>query len=205
MGRKKLDHAASAKHGLILKTASKLFVKKGYQAVSMDAVADAAPVSKRTLYNHFKDKKALFSAVIQSRCGSLFAKVERSLQDYPDAEEALTHVGQQFLATVLNPDGVNLYRTIITESQQFPELGKLFYESGPQRTRTILTEYLKHLDREGVLCVPNPELSSGMFIGLLFNRIHMQCLIGIKKQVTQKEIDDIVDYAVTLFLKGHSA
>jgi AcrR family transcriptional regulator len=56
MGRKKLDIATSETHARILKTASKLFISKGYNAVSMDAVADAAPVSKRTLYNHFKDK-----------------------------------------------------------------------------------------------------------------------------------------------------
>jgi len=204
MGRKKLDPATSVTRQRILEAASRLFVRKGYHTVSMDAVAEAAPVSKRTLYNHFSDKNALFQAVIQNRCGQLSAKLERSLQDYQDAEEALTKVGQQFLATVLAPDGINLYRTLLTESQQFPELGKLFYESGPARTRKLLTEYLQHLHDRDVLRVPDPELASGMFIGMLFNRIHMQCLIGLKKQVSAKEINAIVAYAVTLFLRGHS-
>ena len=32
---------------------------QAYSEVSMDALADAVPVSKRTLYNHFHDKKSV--------------------------------------------------------------------------------------------------------------------------------------------------
>jgi TetR/AcrR family transcriptional repressor of mexJK operon len=205
MGRKKLDPALSPKHNCMLVAASRMFIDKGYDAVSMDAVADAAPVSKRTLYNHFKDKKSLFSAVMQSRCSQFSATMAQSLQDCRNAEQALTRIGQQFLGAVLEPDSLNMYRVIINQSQQFPELGKLFYESGPARTRQLLADYLKGVHKKGELNVPNPELAGNMFIGMLINRVHMQCLLGQKKNVSKREKDEIVRYAVQLFVRGHKS
>ena len=50
------------KYRAILKAASQMFLSQGYGPTSMDAVAEAAGVSKRTVYGHFDTKYALFSA-----------------------------------------------------------------------------------------------------------------------------------------------
>src|SRR5665213_1216003 len=98
MGRKKQIPEESAKRALILKTAQKLFMEQGYSKVSMDALAEAVPVSKRTLYNHFNDKSALFIAVMQERCQQVFEKFERTLKDGErSVEQTLTLLGEQFL------------------------------------------------------------------------------------------------------------
>src|SRR5262249_52761073 len=156
--RKKQPPEASAKRGQILATAQKMFIAEGYSGVSMDALARAVPVSKPTLYHHFKDKKALFTAVMQQRCQALFDTLEQSLKHTPDAKQGLTDVGQRFLGLVLQTDAVNMYRIAATEAHQFPELGKLFYECGPRRAAGVLANYLKTLDAQGVLNVPDPEL-----------------------------------------------
>lgn len=180
-----------------------MFVKQGYSAVSMDAIADAVPVSKRTLYNHFNDKKALFTAVMQSRCQQVFQMLEEKLMDERPVDKVLGEVGTRFLDIVLDTDAVDMYRTIITESQKFPDLGKLFYDSGPKRTRGLIADYLKRLHGKGVLHVPKPEMASGLFVGMLLNRVQMQCLLGIKKVVTAQERHDIISYAVDVFVRAH--
>lgn len=204
MGRKKLDPNTSTKRALILKAAGKMFIKQGYSAVSMDAIADAVPVSKRTLYNHFNDKKALFSAVMTSRCQHVYQMLEQNLTDERGVERVLNEVGSKFLDIVLDTDAVDMYRTIITESQHFPELGKLFYESGPKRTRAMLADYLKRVHSKGVLNVPQPELASGLFVGMLLNRVQMQCLLGVKKNVPAAERAEIIRYGVQVFLRAHA-
>lgn len=204
MGRKKLDPSTSTKRALILKAAGKMFVKQGYSAVSMDAIADAVPVSKRTLYNHFNDKKALFTAVMQSRCQQVFVMLEQNLTDVKGVERVLSDVGAKFLDIVLDTDAVDMYRTIITESQHFPELGKLFYDSGPKRTRALMSDYLKKVDEAGILEVPQQEMAASIFVGMLLNRVQMQCLLGVKKQVTGAERVEIIRYAVTVFLRAHA-
>jgi AcrR family transcriptional regulator len=51
----------------ILAAADRLFYAKGIRAVGVDAVAAAAGVSKRTLYNHYPSKDALIAAYLQAR------------------------------------------------------------------------------------------------------------------------------------------
>ncbi|MDR3160569.1 MAG: TetR/AcrR family transcriptional regulator, partial [Spirochaetaceae bacterium] len=60
--RKKRD--TSEKRQVILDGAIKVFTKQGFEAAGMDTIADVAGVSKRTVYNHFRSKEALFQTIV---------------------------------------------------------------------------------------------------------------------------------------------
>ncbi len=203
MGRKKLLPEESTKHAMILTMASQMFMEHGYSAISMDALAEAVPVSKRTLYNHFSDKKALFTAVMQSRCKTVFDALSKTIHEGLSVEETLTILGKRYLSVIFEPDAINIYRVALTEAQQFPELGKLFFESGPKRSVGLLTEYFELVHTQGELHIPHPELAANIFMGMLSNRLQMKCMLGIQKKVSAKVCDDIVKYAVRLFINGH--
>src|SRR6478609_5386444 len=49
----------------IAQEAQPLFVARGFYAVSMQQIADAAGVNKATLYHHFRDKEELFLEVVR--------------------------------------------------------------------------------------------------------------------------------------------
>src|SRR4026207_753852 len=51
----------------ILDAAYALFRRKGYTRVSMDEIAAATAVTKRTLYYHFESKDALLAAVLETQ------------------------------------------------------------------------------------------------------------------------------------------
>lgn len=51
----------------ILQAAGKLFYAEGIRAVSVDAVAEKAGVTKRTLYYHFRSKDDLIAAYLEVR------------------------------------------------------------------------------------------------------------------------------------------
>lgn len=51
----------------IIEAASKLFYGEGIRAVSVDAVAEKAGVTKRTLYYHFESKDELVAAYLEAR------------------------------------------------------------------------------------------------------------------------------------------
>ncbi len=61
--RKKRD--TSLKRKIILEGAIKVFTEKGFDASSMDKIAEVADVSKRTVYNHFQSKESLFQAIVE--------------------------------------------------------------------------------------------------------------------------------------------
>ena len=54
--------------------ATRMFLAHGYRNVSMEKIAQAAPVSKATLYNHFDSKNALLAAVISGPLRGLYCK-----------------------------------------------------------------------------------------------------------------------------------
>src|SRR3981081_2768870 len=58
----------SPKRRAIMEAATDLFAARGYGAVSMDAIARAADVSKATLYAHFESKDALFATIVKAAC-----------------------------------------------------------------------------------------------------------------------------------------
>jgi TetR/AcrR family transcriptional regulator of autoinduction and epiphytic fitness len=60
--RKKRD--THKKREAILAGAVQVFTKNGFDASSMDTIAQVAGVSKRTVYNHFPSKEILFQAIV---------------------------------------------------------------------------------------------------------------------------------------------
>jgi len=61
--RKKRD--TSQKRRAILEGAIAVFTKYGFEASSMDHIADVAGVAKRTIYNHFPSKEVLFEEIVR--------------------------------------------------------------------------------------------------------------------------------------------
>jgi AcrR family transcriptional regulator len=61
----------------ILEAAYRLFYARGFSRISMDAVAAHAGITKRTLYNHFGSKDALFGEMLKQQ-SSLAAERIRS-------------------------------------------------------------------------------------------------------------------------------
>ena len=189
----------------ILKVASQLFMEHGFNAVTMDAIAEAAPVSKPTLYNHFENKPALFFAVMQARADSLFHAIESEIKPNLSIEETLTRIGHSFLDIVLRPEGIRMYRVMVAESGQFPELGRIFYESGPRKICELISAYLKKEHDLGKLNVPNPDMSANFYLNMIKGNGHMQCLMALKDKIPPKDRAEVIDYAVSIFLKGHSS
>ena len=63
----------------ILTAAERLFAKRGYAATRLEDVADAVGVKRAALFYHFRDKQALYDAVIEEAFGDLVARLETAL------------------------------------------------------------------------------------------------------------------------------
>lgn len=76
----------------ILEKATTLFLRNGYDGTSMEAVATASGVPKKTLYKRFADKQSLLHAVLESKIASwsrVTSKDNASLST--ELGERLTH------------------------------------------------------------------------------------------------------------------
>jgi AcrR family transcriptional regulator len=62
-----MPRSAQLTRGKILDSAYRLFRSKGYSRVSIDEIAAATPITKRSLYYHFKSKDELLACMLQTQ------------------------------------------------------------------------------------------------------------------------------------------
>jgi len=203
MAEKRNRSLSVEKRDGIIAKAGELFIKNGFHAVSMDQIATAVPVSKPTLYNHFASKEELYKAVMEVRCNALADIFEETLKGGTGIRTTLIRIGDHFLSRVLSPESIALYRVMIGESGNFPELGRIFYDAGPSRLRAVMIDYLKAQDKAGVIKVPDPELSAFCFINMVKGDAQMRALLNVAKGPAASVRAKIVEHAVDIFLKGH--
>ena len=134
----------------ILAAAKRMFLESGFGAVSMDAIAREAGVSKATVYAHFAGKEELFGAVIGRECEHYLAGFSAGELDPADARASLTSLGRRFLDLLLSPDAIALHRLILGEVSRFPELGQVFWQAGPERNLTQIETFLRAAAAAGV-------------------------------------------------------
>jgi TetR/AcrR family transcriptional regulator, mexJK operon transcriptional repressor len=187
----------------ILAAARAVFMAEGYGAASMDAIAREANVSKATLYAHFSGKEELFAAVIRERCAQLdWAKAADELQHTPP-EEGLSRIARDFCELILSPGVAAMYRLVVAEAPRFPQLGRVFFDTGPAQLRRSLADYLARATRQGALAVAKPHLAAEQFIGMLLGHFQLVTVLGLRGRPSEREIDEVIDLAVTLFLRGY--
>lgn len=194
----------TSKRDQILKVAANLFIREGYRRVSVDQIVAAVPISKPTLYAHFKDKSDLFRAVVKERGNRVVGEIQSTVRDADDVEGTLEAIGYEFVSIVLAKSSIQWFRMLMSEAAEFPEIGKMFYEAGPERMHCFLAKYLKEAHAKKKLMVSDPTLSADMFLGMLKGYVHLQQLMEIAKPLGKREIRERVRYAVKLFMAGHA-
>ncbi len=198
----KFEEAPPTKHELIVAAARKLFVTEGFGAISMDAIAAEAGVSKRTVYSHFADKETLFAEVMGDICRA-FGGPDLGEAPPTDAPEAvLKAVGHMLLARILSDHGRAVLRTVLAESAQFPELGKTFWGAGPNRVKEYLAAYFVALNQRGMMSVPDADLAALHFIGLVTGPYLLPQLLGVDPPPGEAELERTVAQAASTMLDG---
>ena len=193
------------KRAAILEAAMRLFPARGYDGVSMDAIAQAASVSKLTVYNHFEDKESLFSAAVTTCCEQLLpAQVFQPPADQP-LRDALISIGRGFIELVMDERAVTLHRMMISQAGQDPRLTELFFAAGPRRTLDAMEAFLRHADQAGQLRVPSPAHAAEHFFCLLKGIRHLRVLVGLCPLPSPDERRAQADEVVDLFLRAYSA
>ncbi len=195
---------SSIKKNAILDAATRMFLTYGYSDTSVEGIADAAPVSKPTLYSHFKNKKELFAAVIEDKCKSLLGAMPTSGTHGDNVERSLKAIARAFVELIYSEDGLNIHRLITAESQKFPELGELFYRSGPKVALDFLADYLQELNDTKRLQTPDSALAANLFFSMLKGDQHLQALLGLKQTLNPREKQKLIDAVVSFFIRGHA-
>ncbi len=184
-----------AKAQQILRGALPEFLKNGYTRTSMDKIAKVAGVSKQTLYNHFSDKEALFTALIK-QIGSQKFKLVWSQPLTGEPQQVLTELGWRILEQVNDREHLSFVRLLIAESEQHPELSQLFLQNVAQPAIAILTDYFQEHPE---LKISDPEVTARIFVGTLIHHLLTQEMLHGKEIMPmspERLIKNLVDLVV---------
>ncbi len=181
--------------GRILDAATTLFLRDGYGATSLEAVAAAAGVSKRTLYARFAGKTALLQIVVGRLVTRWLPPFDAGLEQAAGLEAALLAAARVMLATALVPEALALHRLIIAEIGRFPELGRVLHDSGAGVGLERLTRVLS---RAGIA---DPAWAAEQFMTLVLS-VPQRRALGLGRPLDAAAQEDWVVRAVALFLRG---
>ncbi|WP_372027368.1 TetR/AcrR family transcriptional regulator [Tistrella mobilis] len=187
----------------IVDAAGELFLELGFQATTLDKVAQRAKISKLSIYRHFENKEALFSAAIAAHCRQL---VPAALFEVVDgsAEDQLVAVGSSLLRTLLSANVRSIEAMIMADKTNQASLSKLFYEAGSGHITTQIEALLRQMHAKAVLNVPNPVQSARLFTALIKGS---DLLIIARFNEAGAEDDDAIESycrsAVAMFVAAH--
>jgi TetR/AcrR family transcriptional repressor of mexJK operon len=200
-----LRQGSPAKRAAIIRAALEVFVREGYARAGVDAIAAAAGVSKRTIYDYYGDKETLFLAAIgetaQAQNATFADLLDRTLGEVTDISAALTAFGRAFATAVArSPERAAVLRLMIAEASHFPQLIEPAPEERP--VQRALADRLAALGEQGLLRVPDP-LEAAEFLGLLVTgRVNHRSWYGAMR-LSDAEIDRLVAGGVAVFLRAY--
>jgi AcrR family transcriptional regulator len=180
----------------ILQGALPEFLKHGYACTSMDKVAQAAGVSKQTLYSHFSDKEGLFTALVKQMACQKFKLVWSQPLD-GEPETVLRELAYRLLGEVNDKDYLCFLRLIVAESGNRPDLAQLFLRNIAQPALKILTRYFQE---HSALKLPDPEATARIFVGAIIHYILTQEMLH-GKEIIPLEKERLVDSLVYLIAR----
>lgn len=188
----------------ILDAAHAVFIESGYERAGMDDIASRADASKVTIYTYFGSKDNLFAAVMAARCRRYGAALE--VPDWQDQSLAdlLEDLGRRTLQLLMAPDVIALFRVVIAESAHFPDLGRTFYQAGPERHQTRLADVLAEATRRGLLDIPEPRTAAAEFIALLRTDLHLRVILGLQSP-DATQLERVAQHATQVFIKAYRA
>lgn len=122
----------------LLAAARKLFGENGFAQTGTEEIVASAKVTRGALYYHFKDKAALFEAVVENVAADLLAEIERAAESYATKLDGLVAGCRVYLDFCVSPEVRRIY--VIDAPSVL----------GPGRLREIDARYAMGSLRQGI-------------------------------------------------------
>ncbi|MEM7424105.1 MAG: TetR/AcrR family transcriptional regulator [Pseudomonadota bacterium] len=153
------------KRGQVIDAAIAEFRDRGFAGASMDRVASLAQVSKRTVYNHFESKEALFRAIIEMLSSEASASYVLDFDPSVPIAEQLISLGWTMGRLMMDPGFMKLARMVVCEAIRDPELSER--ASGKMEATVFVRGFLADAVAGGALRINDVDVAAKQFVGLI--------------------------------------
>ena len=157
----------------VVDAARTLFLRQGYAGTTMEEIAAAAGLTKRTLYNNYPDKEALFRQIVTDVTSFADAFVRRLRDELAvavpsaDVRTMLADLGRGLALGIVRPEVVAIRRLLIGEARAFPALAPEYFDRAPGRVLAALATGFARLGRRRLLRVADARRAAAQFAYLV--------------------------------------
>lgn len=191
-----------ARERAILDAALRCFAANGYSGTTMDQVAEAAGLSKPTLYQYFPSKEALFARMMLDKRDRML--VVFAAPDGGEMVDRLHGFAWAYADTVMQPMMLSLARLILAEVQRFPEIGQAYQAAGPDQLLAALKAFLLAQRTAGRLRFDDAELAAEDLWGLILSAPRTQALYRPDLTFRRTDLARYVTNGLQVFLRAYS-
>jgi TetR/AcrR family transcriptional regulator, mexJK operon transcriptional repressor len=162
----------------VIEAGKRLFFNQGFKAISTDALANEAAVSKATLYKYFPNMTAVLEAVVEAEVAVFEHGVPAAFSTRAEFRAALIHYGVNLLMFLNKQQTIQFAQLMFEEARTRPDLAKTFYDAAYAKTVNDLGRIIgKGLDQGFVVSdLQANELAEqllGMWEGFRFVRAQL--------------------------------
>ena len=195
-----------AKRKSILEAAAEVFCRQGFTGASIDEIAADACVSRQTVYNHYREKENLFTAVVEDVMDRANAMLFTTLSTFPDKPDNLEDDLVGFAVRlshncICNQDGKFLRKLVQSEGERYPHLFESWRQHGPGKIGTALAALFARLAHKGLLQIDDFDVAARQFLALVNADLQMNTLFGATP--TDGELESAARNAVRTFMRAY--
>ncbi len=182
------------KRAEILRAARPILLRDGLGGTTLDRVVTEGKISKMTLYRHFPSKEALFEGLITAMCEYMREGLENAPSANVDKSAAnrLADELQAFTSALIETDALALYRLIVADGWRFPDLSRVFDQSG---MRIIRRRIAQLLESGGVPANKSGRVAAEV-VALALGDGYQRAILGIVEDGDHKAFAQQIEAAV---------
>jgi AcrR family transcriptional regulator len=180
------------------KVAADLFLKRGYEGVTIDKIVEVAGGSKSTVYSEFGGKCGLFISSIENLCRESNEPLAKIDYSGLNLEESLKKLSYHILKLITAKRSVELHRLAIGEAANCPEVGEAWYTHGPAKTASFILSLLEsHSEELRKTTIPFERMAV-MLHDSLTGDVLYRLLAGVGKHEDDASLERLANTAVDL-------
>ena len=184
----------------LLDKALDLFLENGYERASMEGIAAAVGMAKRTVYAQYADKKALFMTSLKRAIDEWIVPVDvLKATETDDFEDTLQAIGKILVDNIMTREGLRLLQITNAEASRTPEISAYTYRQGTGPTLDYLADlFIRRSPR--TLAVEEAKEAALAFLYLVVGGPANMSAWGVADD--REQITRHTRYSVNLFLHG---
>lgn len=184
----------------IVQAACKLFSEKGFRGVTTRELASAVGVTEPVLYEHFRTKRDLYSAIIENKAREgveVVSRIRDKFAEAPDDHAFFENLADSILAWYTEDPA--FIRLLLFSNLEGDELKDLFHERG-RECMEIVSSYISRRIADGTMRQVDAAVAARGFFGMIAHYAMTAMVFGFSP--IPRPAEEVVREMVSIFIGG---